>query len=182
MPNSTTRQRRRRWLREARAVVRSRYRDPDLSLAAVAQEVGISSRQLQRIFREEGGEDFRGYLLRVRMEKAAELLSRKRNPLPIRVAARRVGYRQASGLRQAFLLRLQPVDHSAGPARVLGDVAVPRLVRAFRRVFKVCWPVVDTTRRFSCSLRRTPNLNFPELSRVVGSKSMHGLDVLRQFM
>ena len=103
MPKPTTRQRRRQWLRDARAVVRRRYRDPDLSLADVAEEIGVSPRQLQRIFREEGEEDFRGYLLRVRMEKATELLSRRRSPLPIRVTARRVGYRQASGLRQAFV-------------------------------------------------------------------------------
>jgi len=84
-------------------VIRSEYRDPDLGLADVAAAVAISPRQLQRVFREESGEDFRGYLLRVRMEKAAELLSRDRNPLPVHVTARRVGYGQASGLRQAFL-------------------------------------------------------------------------------
>lgn len=37
------------------------------------------------------------------MEEAARLLTREKNPLPIRVACRRVGYRQASGLRQAFV-------------------------------------------------------------------------------
>jgi transcriptional regulator GlxA family with amidase domain len=103
MPTPSTTRRRRQWLRDAYAVVRREYRDPKLELADVAAAVGISTRQLQRVFREEGGEDFRTYLLRVRMTKAAELLSRERNPLPVHVTARRVGYRQASGLRQAFV-------------------------------------------------------------------------------
>jgi AraC-like DNA-binding protein len=97
-----TRARRRLLLGRAHAEVRRRYRDPDLSLADVASVIQCSPRQLQRIFREEGGEEFRAYLLRVRMERARTLLARERNPLPVRVVARRVGYRQASGLRQAF--------------------------------------------------------------------------------
>ena len=63
-----TRTRRRLLLRDARAVIRRQYRDPDLVLADVAEAVGVSPRQLQRVFREEGGEDFRTSLLRVRME------------------------------------------------------------------------------------------------------------------
>ncbi len=65
--------------------------------------MGASPRQLQRVFREEGGEEFRSYLLRVRMERARALLTREHDPLPVRVVATRVGYRQASGLRQAFV-------------------------------------------------------------------------------
>lgn len=103
MPKPATTKHRQAVLRQAKDVIGRAYRDPGLSLADVAAPLGVSSRHLQRIFREEGGEDFRGYLLRVRMEKAAELLSRKRNPLPVRATARRVGYREASGLRQAFL-------------------------------------------------------------------------------
>jgi transcriptional regulator GlxA family with amidase domain len=103
-------------------VVRECYADVDLSLAEVASQVGSSPRQIQRVFREEGTEDFRSYLLRVRMEKAAELLSRERNPLPIRLTARRVGYRQASGLRQAFLrfYGYNPSLIQAAPPEYLG--------------------------------------------------------------
>jgi AraC-like DNA-binding protein len=84
-------------------VIQREYCDPDLTLADVAAAVGVSPRHLQRVFREEAVESFRAYLLRVRMKRAAELLSRERNPVPIHAAARRVGYRQASGLRQAFV-------------------------------------------------------------------------------
>ncbi len=103
MPRDETVLKRRELLRKARAYIRRAYRDPDLALADVAEEVDTSPRHLQRVFREEGGEDFRGYLLRVRMEQAAALLTREKNPLPVRAVAPRVGYRQASGLRQAFV-------------------------------------------------------------------------------
>jgi AraC-like DNA-binding protein len=94
--------RRRAVFAAACAVIRERYRDPDLALADVAAAVGVSTRQLQRVFREVGGENFRSCLLRVRMERAAALLGRENEPLPVHVVARHVGYRQASGLRQAF--------------------------------------------------------------------------------
>ncbi len=103
MPCTATRRRRRALLRAAQSYIGHAYTDPDLDLSDVAEAVGASTRQLQRVFRDEGGEDFRSYLLRIRMERATVLLSREQNPLPIHITARRVGYRQASGLRQAFL-------------------------------------------------------------------------------
>lgn len=102
MPAPETKARRRAVLRDAKAYVRGHYRDPDMSLLEVAKAVHVSPRQLQRVFREEGDGDFRDFLLRVRMERARQLLTDKRNPLSIRTTAPRVGYRQASGLRQAF--------------------------------------------------------------------------------
>lgn len=102
MQRKATRQRRRELLRLARATIRERYRDPDLDLGDVAEAVETSPRQVQRVFGE-AGEEFRSYLLRVRMTEAKRLLTRETNPLPVRVTCRRVGYRQASGLRQAFV-------------------------------------------------------------------------------
>jgi len=100
---SETTRRRRELLRAAQAYITCVYREFDVGLEEVAEVVGTSPRHLQRVFREEGGEDFRSYLLRVRMTEAMRLITRERNPLPVRVACRRVGYRQASGLRQAFV-------------------------------------------------------------------------------
>ena len=80
-------------------MIRQRYRDPALSLAEVAEAVGISTRQLQRVFREEGDEDFRSVLLAVRMRRAASLL---RNDVPSRRVAQLVGYSGRSGLRLAL--------------------------------------------------------------------------------
>jgi transcriptional regulator GlxA family with amidase domain len=96
-------QRRQAILARAEAVVRERYSEVDLSLADVAKDVGTSPRQLQRVFRELGDTDFRSALLRVRVERAHRLLSRKKHNLTVQATARSVGYRQASGLRQAFV-------------------------------------------------------------------------------
>lgn len=103
---------RRRLLAEAKRVIGERYGEFDLVLADIAEEVGCSPRQLQRVFRSVGGTDFRTYLLSVRMARARQLLSRKRGGLTVREAARRVGYREASGLRQQFVryFGLNPSD------------------------------------------------------------------------
>ncbi|HEX6666773.1 MAG TPA: helix-turn-helix transcriptional regulator [Solirubrobacterales bacterium] len=87
----------------AERVIRERYGEFDLGLVEVAEDLGCSTRQLQRVFREVGGTDFRSFLLRVRMEQAYRLLSRKKDGLTVRAAARAVGYREASGLRQQFV-------------------------------------------------------------------------------
>lgn len=103
VPRRETIRRRGELLRAAQRYLHAHYPDPDLSLVEVAGAVRTSTRQLQRVFREQADEDFRGYLLYIRMERAVRLLTRDRNPLPIYQTARRVGYRQHSGLRQAFL-------------------------------------------------------------------------------
>ena len=88
--------------------------------------MGTSPRQLQHAF-QEGGEDFRSYLLRVRMEAAERLLTRATNPLPVRVVARRVGYSQPSGLRQAFFRHYgrNPSDFQAEPPSYVGSEIEP---------------------------------------------------------
>jgi transcriptional regulator GlxA family with amidase domain len=97
-----TTRRRKALLKDAQRVIRERYGEFDLGLIEIAEDVGCSPRQLQRVFREPGDTDFRSYLLRVRMEQAHRLLSRKKTGLTVRRAARAVGYREASGLRQRF--------------------------------------------------------------------------------
>jgi AraC-like DNA-binding protein len=103
MAGHKTQRRRNALLARTHEVIGERYAEFDLGLVAVAEDVGCSTRQLQLVFRECGGTDFRSYLLRVRMEQAHRLLSRKKHGLSVRKAARAVGYREASGLRQAFV-------------------------------------------------------------------------------
>lgn len=98
-----TDRRRKGLLAEAERVIRDRHGEFGLGLVDVAEDLGCSTRQLQRVFREVGGTDFRSVLLRVRMERAHHLLSRKKGGLTVRAAARAVGYREASGLRQRFV-------------------------------------------------------------------------------
>lgn len=105
-----------------------RSEELDLAIVDVAEEVGCSLRQLQRVFREEGSEEPRAALLRLRMERARELLSRDVDPLPIRAVAPLVGYRQPSGLRQAFR-RYWGINPSAvqedAPEELYGEVRPP---------------------------------------------------------
>jgi AraC-like DNA-binding protein len=103
MTRRKTDQQRRGILAEAERVIQERHGEFDLSLTDIAQDVGCSTRQLQRVLREVGGTDFRTQLLEVRMNHAQRLLSRKKDGFSIRAAARQVGYREASGLRQAFV-------------------------------------------------------------------------------
>ena len=72
----------------------------DVSLDDIARRVASSRRQLQRAYAEIGGTTFREHLTRVRMQRAAELLSRR--GLTVREVARRVGYRQPAQFAKAF--------------------------------------------------------------------------------
>jgi transcriptional regulator GlxA family with amidase domain len=117
--------RRRTLYAAALRVLRRRYREGDLGVVEVAAELGCSTRQLQRVFREEGGTDFRSVLLAVRMKRARQLLSRRSRPLSIRKVARLVGYRQPSGLRQAFLRHwgVNPSTVRPPTVKYIGEVA-----------------------------------------------------------
>ncbi|MGH2968481.1 MAG: helix-turn-helix transcriptional regulator [Solirubrobacteraceae bacterium] len=92
----------------------------DLSLDEIARRVASSRRQLQRAYAEIGRTTFRDHLTRVRMEKAAELLSTRR--LTVREVAHRVGYRQPAQFAKAFRrhLGVAPSDYRADGARGLG--------------------------------------------------------------
>lgn len=98
-----TERHRRDLLTRAKRVVGKRYTEFDFVLRDVAEEIGTSRRELQRVFAEIEGENFRSYLLRVRMERARALLERPGTIVSVEGVATRVGYRRASGLRQAFV-------------------------------------------------------------------------------
>ena len=84
---------------DAVAIVEQEYAS-DLSLDDIARRVASSRRQLQRAYAEIGHTTFREHLTRVRMQRAAELLSHRR--LTVREVARRVGYRQPAQFAKAF--------------------------------------------------------------------------------
>jgi len=77
----------------------AQFGEKDLTLDEVARAVCSSRRQVQRLF-EEDGDTFRAYLTRLRMQRAAELLTG--TTLPVRIVARRVGYRQSAQFAKAF--------------------------------------------------------------------------------
>ena len=91
--------RRQELLDEALALLSREYAaGPDLD--DVARRLATSRRQLQRCFEEQGDGSFRSCLARIRMERAAELLTG--TDLPIREVAARVGYRQPAQFAKAF--------------------------------------------------------------------------------
>lgn len=102
MTRRKTERRRRALLEQAERIIKERYAEFGLSLADVAAEAGCSKRLLQLVFREVGETTFRDHLLRVRLENAHRLFSRKTGNWSVRKVARSVGYREASGLSQRF--------------------------------------------------------------------------------
>jgi AraC-like DNA-binding protein len=84
---------------DATRLVETEYAE-DLNLNDVARRIATSRRQLQRIYNEIGETTFRDQLTRVRMERAAEMLSQ--NGATVREIAGRVGYRQAAQFAKAF--------------------------------------------------------------------------------
>src|SRR3954468_11411002 len=84
---------------EATEIVDREYA-ADLSLDDIARRVASSRRQLQRAYAEIGETTFRDHLTRVRMQKAAEMLSTR--TLTVREVAHRVGYRQPAQFAKAF--------------------------------------------------------------------------------
>ena len=90
---------RRSIYRDALAIIEAEYAS-DLHLEDVARRVASSRRQLQRAFAEVGDTTFVGQLARARVRHGAELLSM--SGLPVRVVARRVGYRQPAHFAKVF--------------------------------------------------------------------------------
>jgi len=75
----------------AQGLLETRYRDPDLSLEAVADHLKITPNYLSRLLKAATGRSFVNYLCHLRMEKAKVLLEDPR--LRIAEVADRVGYR-----------------------------------------------------------------------------------------
>lgn len=88
---------------DAVRIVENEY-GSDLALDDIAHRVASSRRQLQRAYAEIGHTTFREHLTRVRMERAADLLSAER--LTVREVANRVGYRQPAQFAKAFRRQL----------------------------------------------------------------------------
>jgi AraC family transcriptional regulator, regulatory protein of adaptative response / methylphosphotriester-DNA alkyltransferase methyltransferase len=84
---------------DAVAIVEREYAR-DVALDDIARRVASSRRQLQRAYAEIGGTTFRDHLTAVRMERAAELLTRR--SVTVREVAHRVGYRQPAQFAKAF--------------------------------------------------------------------------------
>jgi transcriptional regulator GlxA family with amidase domain len=85
----------------------------DLRTEALAARVGVSPRQLSRLFREHLDDTPGNVVRRIRLEVAARLTCD--TDLPLSGVARRTGFRSAETLRQAFVARygVSPRDFRA---------------------------------------------------------------------
>lgn len=88
-----------RLVRRAAGYIHEHYAE-DFSLAAVSRHLGVSKAYLSRVFSQEMGEHFVGYLAKVRMEQAAKLLAR--SDLKIYEIAERVGYPNPEHFSRTF--------------------------------------------------------------------------------
>jgi AraC family transcriptional regulator len=107
-------ERRAAWLEGAREVVHDRFAE-SLSLAEVADAVGVEPERLARGFRRAFGEPLASYLRRVRVNAAASLLTH--TDLPISRVAGDVGFADQSHLTRWFrrYLETTPGRYRANP-------------------------------------------------------------------
>lgn len=84
----------------AKQYIYQHYSEP-ISLALLAEEMGVSESYLSNLFHRETGESYIKFLTRVRMEKAAELLRTQRG-VKVYEVARQVGYFNAKHFNHVF--------------------------------------------------------------------------------
>lgn len=88
------------WLDEVRALVEAHLGDASYGVDRLADEVGLSPRQLQRRLKAASGLTPGGFLRTMRLERAADLLDA--GSLGVADVARSVGYTEPEAFRRAF--------------------------------------------------------------------------------
>lgn len=83
-----------------KAYIETHYFDPDLSLNRISDHYEMNPRYLSKLFKEEFGEKFIDYMLRIRLEEAQRLLLE--TDLPVHNIAERVGYIHVISFHRAF--------------------------------------------------------------------------------
>lgn len=86
-------------VQEMMRFIRERLHEEDLSLYMVADKLYVNYSYLSRIFKKLTGQSFSEYVLRLRMEKAKQLLA---NGDKVYDAAKQVGYRHVNYFSKAF--------------------------------------------------------------------------------
>ncbi|SFK97607.1 AraC-type DNA-binding protein [Paenibacillus sp. 1_12] len=94
-----------------REYIELHYADPNLSLNQISERFGMNPRYLSKLFKEEFGEKFIDYMLRIRLEVAQKLLLN--TSLPVQDIAEQVGYVHVISFHRAFknLFGMPPGDY-----------------------------------------------------------------------
>ncbi|TDF98937.1 helix-turn-helix domain-containing protein [Paenibacillus piri] len=87
-------------IRRVKEYIEMHYTDPDLSLNQISEQFGMNPRYLSKLFKDEFGEKFIDYMLKIRLEEARNLLLT--TELPVQHIAERVGYAHVISFHRAF--------------------------------------------------------------------------------
>ena len=87
------------WVQEILVYVQQNFRDPNLSVSAVADHFGLSATYCSRVFKEQYGARLFDYIQRRRLEEATALLPTGK---PLRQIAEQTGFSTALTLSRAF--------------------------------------------------------------------------------
>lgn len=103
----------RKEVQRAQKMIETKLGEP-ITLTSIAEEVGLSSYYLSRLFREETGESFNDYVTRLRMEKAVHLL--QTTQLKVYEVAEQVGIPSYRYFSQIFRnwTGVAPTDYKKG--------------------------------------------------------------------
>ncbi|PKA14863.1 helix-turn-helix domain-containing protein [Leptospira haakeii] len=77
------------------------YKDEDLSLASLADELGLSSHQLSELINQEMGKNFSAFVNEYRIREACELLTKNKESSVLDIAYE-VGFRSKTSFHRAF--------------------------------------------------------------------------------
>lgn len=83
-----------------KAIIDANYADPGLSLAGVSEEFGLPTSNASILFKEETGEKFIDYVLKIRLDHARRMLVETDEP--IQSIAEKVGYTHVISFHRAF--------------------------------------------------------------------------------
>ena len=81
------------------AYISENYGDSTMTMENIAQHVGLNSRYMLKIFKDQTGVLLKDYILKVRIERAKELL---KTDMTIEAVAKRCGYTSAHSFIRAF--------------------------------------------------------------------------------
>ena len=98
--NERKRSHNRELAEKIRSYLDDQYAEDGLCLTSVGEAFDLNERYLSTFFREQSGESFTGYLLRIRMDTAKNLLME--SELSIVEIAARVGYASVDTFRKAY--------------------------------------------------------------------------------
>lgn len=107
-----------RYAQEVAGFIAGHYQEPEVSVGAIAGNLGISEGHLSHLFKKETGETILGYLTRYRIHRAMALLKDCR--LKIYEVAEQVGYRDIAYFSATFkkLVGVSPSEYQNKGGRI----------------------------------------------------------------